>query len=370
MIQQAVEMKTTIDYLSAGLSTWMKLGYLPREAWKEMGDQEWIGLSSRAESGLESYYSLCQELAVHKSVGLIGTYSVNEIALRLLRRFRNPAAEKAAEEIRTGNKNIALCISEENAGSDINKLTTQAIAADNEGYMITGKKMYITNAPIADYFLVAARTNEAGEAWKSISLFLVERHQKGIDVSEETDKAGARLMPFGEVHFADCPVAADCLLGRKNRGFEYLAGALDFERTLISIMALSMSEMIFTELTEHLNRREIFGKRLIEFQRNKFLISDFYSKISVLKQFVLNLINDLKQNQADKNHVFVAKIQSTELLRELADAALQLYGAKGYVSDHWIANLYNDIRWLSIGGGANEMLKDMLGNKVVRNPKI
>jgi alkylation response protein AidB-like acyl-CoA dehydrogenase len=353
-----------IKNISESIDEWERLKYIPKEGWKLLGENNLIGISFNQENGVSKLADAISQLTVLKKAGLLSAFAINEISFRLLSLFRTQIDTSIMEEIASGNKNISLCITEEKAGSDLGAIESEAVLEDGH-YNFKGKKILISNGPIADYFILAIKTNKDVAAWRGITLFLLDKEDVGSKISEPIPAAGAHLMPLGAMELDGIRVSEDKILGKKNRGFEYLMNILLFERVVISILATAMCEDILKTFIKYLNEREIFGKKLKDYQNTKFVVAEMFSRTKVLRNFVDKLIHDYDKNDVDKSNVMISKVMCTELLKDMINNVSQLYGASGYLSEHWIANYYNDIRWTSIAGGANELLLDVLGNNLV-----
>ncbi|PYG90236.1 alkylation response protein AidB-like acyl-CoA dehydrogenase [Ruminiclostridium sufflavum DSM 19573] len=358
------KLKGLLAYISENISSWNEQKYIPRDGWLTFGKQGVIGVSMDREQGIKAFSELIAGFCRFKNVGLISSFSVNEIALTLLARFNSPQAAAAKAEVLEGRKNISMCITEEGAGSDVSAIAAEAAAVDN-GFVLSGKKTMISNGPIADYFIVAVKTNKEVAAWRGISLFLIKKDDPGLKVSPALLKAGAHLMPLGEIEFENLKLTEERLLGKRNRGFEHLMSVLIFERTVISIMSTAMSEDALDSVMGYLSEREVFGKKLRDYQNTKMVMADLFSRARIMRVFVNNIMDDFDSGIMDKTDVIIGKIMASELLKDIIDALYRLYGARGYLASHWIANYYNDVRWINAGGGSNELLKDVLGNNIV-----
>lgn len=351
-----------LNKIEKKIELWKKEKYIPREGWKILGENGLIGVSTDKE-GLGRFQNICSELIKANDFGLLASYSINEITYRTLFKLLesdNPILKK----IEQGEKNVALCITEENAGSDIRNIETEA-QYQKGIYIINGQKILVSNGPIADYFIIAVKTNKENLSLRGISLFLLDKDIEGIYVSDNIEKAGADLLPIGEVHLTDCSVSEKNILCKKNRGFQYLMDILQFERIIISITATIASGMLIERVIPYINSKYIFKKKLADYQNIKIKIAEYYSQIMLIREYVNKIVRDFDNDKIDKTSVMIAKSYSTELLKELTCFISQIYGGKGFLSNHWISNIYNDIRWTSIAGGPNELIKEIIGNIVV-----
>lgn len=342
------------------LKRWRSLGYIPTEGWDFFGRNHMIGISKDSPKGLLNFIDLCKSMLKFHDIGLISSLSINEITFSLLKSVL-PNNSEILEDIKQGRANVALCITEEKEGSNIVANTTEAKHIDPEHFVINGKKVLISNALIADYLIVVAKTNNSSAAWQNLSLFLVPTKTNGIVISERKSDF-LRLMPVSEVKFQNCQIPESALLGRKNRGFFYLVEALQFERLILSVLSLEFCKYALNNALEHIREREAFNKKLSDYQSIKFQLTKFFRRIEVISTYNTQLIEKFNKGKSDKTGIIIAKTMATELVIEFAVYLAQLYGGKGYLKDSWMSNFYNDVRWMGIAGGANEVLIDVLSN--------
>lgn len=350
-----------IEELTPQLSQWMEIGYIPKEGWKLFGRYGLIGISYE-DNGLLNYYTICRKLLSLHNIGLVASYTINEITYGALARYSENQWNDLLALAKQGHLNISLCMTEEQAGSDLQKMSSSAVLK-GEHYVLNVKKKYISNAPIADYLILAVNTGKSQIPLSGISIFLIDKNQSNLTISP-LSTVGVRLMPLGEIELQQAKVSKKQLLGKENKGVQYLAETMQYERLMISLLALAICEEIYSDAIKHVQNRELFGKKLKDFQYIKFEITEYFSRIKMLKAFLLELIRH-PQTKENKHDVLLAKIQSTQLLSDIASTVPQWFGGSGYVSDHWVSNLYNDVRWTKIAGGSNELLCDSLGNHLV-----
>jgi len=355
------------DLVSPHFAQWVKAGFISAEHWAKFAQQTGMVGVSLEENGLDRLREFAAELFQFGQGGLVSTFAINEIALRLLASFETPLAQKALGETLAGEARVALCISEPDAGSDVAGLRLEAREQEDGRFLLEGEKCYISNGPVADYYLVAARTNPAmADTWKGISLFLLYRGTQGLH-PYATPMVGIKVMPLGGIRFQSCLVEAETLLGRKHRGFQYLMSILGFERLVIAILSSQYAKHILASSLEQLKTRRLFGQSLSDFQHVRFELAKLHAEWTVTHRFTLHLIEEFQRGQAQDSQIWAAKYRNTELLKDMAERLLQFFGAKGFVAEHWAANLYNDVRWLALAGGSNELILDMLARDLLNH---
>ena len=316
------------------------------------------------EGGLTRFQETVRVLATVHDPGLVSTFAINEIALKLLSKFREQLEPSIIDELTSGRANVALSMSEVEAGSDVAGITAPAVR-DRDGFVLNGEKAYISNGPISQYFIVAMRTNDSAIPALGISLFLVRRDDPGVTVTT-TETVGIPTMPLGNLTMTDVRIPENRLLGQINRGFVLLMNILGFERVIVAVLATAMGHAHLIEGARHCRERHVFGKSLADLQHTQMIFARLGSRLRSLESFVDDLIKGFDSgNRIDKDEAIMAKVLSTELLVDIALELGQLYGAQGFFEGHWIANLVNDVRWTGIAGGSNQVLLGTLGKHFV-----
>jgi len=260
--------------------------------------------------------------------------------------------QKYLTKVATGQYLSAFALSEPEAGSDVAAMAASA-KDDGDCYVLNGEKTWISNAGIADFYTVFARTGEAAGA-KGISCFIVETNTPGFEVTERIDLVAPH--PLGTLSFKNCRVPKENLVGEAGRGFGLAMATLDVFRSTVAAAALGMARRAMDETLSHVSQRKLFGGVLGDLQLVKGKLSDMALGVdsSALLVYRSAWTKDCFAERVTREAA-MAKLHSTETAQQVIDAAVQLHGGKGVSRGHIIESLYRDIRALRIYEGASEV---------------
>jgi acyl-CoA dehydrogenase len=256
--------------------------------------------------------------------------------------------------VSSGESIAAFALSEKQAGSDVSAMTTRA-ERDDDHYILNGEKTWISNAGIADFYTVFARTAEAPGA-RGLSAFVVAADTPGLTISERIDIIAPH--PIGTLDFQDCRIPISQLLGEPGRGFQIAMATLDVFRTAVGAAALGFARRAVDETLAHVLGRELFGAPLAELQMTQASIADMVLDIdtSALLVYRSAWAKDGGQNRVTREAA-MAKLHATEQAQKVIDRAVQLFGGLGVTSGQVVERLYREIRSLRIYEGASEVQK-------------
>lgn len=272
----------------------------------------------------------------------------------------------------SGKKIGALGLTEPGAGSDA--LGSMATTARKSGdkYILNGRKIYITNGPVADVLLVYAKTAPEKGA-HGISAFIVEKDFKGFSVAQKLIKMGFRGSQTGELVFDDCEVPAENLVGKENHGVAVVMSGLDLERAVISPICVGMAERALELTIEYAKTRVQFGKPIAEFQMIQSKIADMYVWVEAMKALnfkVLAEANDLEVGAGGRGMIHAntaASIMYTaNMLNRVLDEGVQVHGGLGYMWESEINRLYRGNKLLEIGAGTTEVRKMIISRELLK----
>lgn len=268
----------------------------------------------------------------------------------------------------TGELVAAIAMSEPGAGTDLQRIKTQA-RRDGGVYRVSGSKTFITNGLHAGLVVVAVKTG-AGEGSKGISLLVVETEgQAGFRRGPLLDKMGQKTLDTVELFFDDAPVPAENLLGNEEgRGFAQLMQQLPQERLLIAVGAVATMQRAIDETLAYVRERQVFGAPLLAMQNTRFKLAECQTQATVARSFVDDCIARLGRGELDVPTAAMAKWWTTDTCCRIVDECLQLHGGYGYMNEYPIARLYADVRVGRIYGGANEVMKEIIARSLERGP--
>ena len=266
--------------------------------------------------------------------------------------------------VATGDKIAAFSLSEPEAGSDVAAMSCSA-RADGDQWVLNGTKTWISNAGIADFYTVFARTDDSGGA-KGISCFVVEADTPGFEVTERIDLVAPH--PLGTLTFSDCRIPKAHLVGEEGRGFGIAMATLDVFRSTVAAAALGMARRALDETLDYTSGRNIFGGKLGDLQLVQAKIGEMALGVdsSALLVYRAAWTKDCAAERVTREAA-MAKYHATETAQQVIDAAVQLHGGKGVTKGYIVEALYRDIRALRIYEGASEVQTTIIARQTIAN---
>ncbi len=263
--------------------------------------------------------------------------------------------EEVLPKVAAGERIGAFALSEPCCGSDAAAIQTQAEKRGGE-WVINGTKMWITNGLYADYYLVAARTGPREARHKAITLFLLPR-SKCIEASP-IEVMGVRGTGTAELKLSDCRAGDDDVVGKVNGGWEVLTTTLNIGRTAVAAVAVGVARGAYEEALSWARNRELFGRRLVEFQNTQFELAEMLAAIETAR--TLTYYSAYLHDTKSPHFILmthVAKLQSARIAVDVARRAVQIEGGFGYSKESKAEMFYRDAKILEIGEGTNEVMK-------------
>jgi acyl-CoA dehydrogenase len=270
--------------------------------------------------------------------------------------------ERWLPRLATGELVAAIAMTEPGAGSDLKAMTTRA-RRTQDSYVVNGQKTFITHGHTADLICLATRI-EAGAADGSggFSLLMVEvASTPGFRRGRRLEKVGLRAQDTAELFFEDAIVpVANLLGGEEGCGFHQLMEQLAKERLNIAMQALALAEAATDETIRYVKERQLFGKRLFDFQNTRMLLAEAATTTAVTRAYVEKCIEQQVAGTLDANTAAMAKWWATEKQCDIIDSCVQLHGGYGYMLEYPVAQMWADGRIQKIWGGANELMKELI----------
>ena len=265
--------------------------------------------------------------------------------------------------VAAGDRIAAFALSEPDAGSDVAAMTTTARRVDG-GYVIDGVKTWISNAGIADHYVVFCRFPEAGE--RGYAAFVVDADNPGLRVSERIDVIAPH--PLGTLALEDCRVDADALVGEAGAGMRVALGTLDVFRSTVGAAALGFARRALDEAVRWTRERQAFGKPLAEFQLTQSALGQMALDVdaSALLVYRAAWTRDAGADRITREAA-MAKLYATEAAQRVIDTAVQLFGGRGVVSGAPVETLYREIRALRIYEGTSEIQKLVIAGQLLKD---
>lgn len=263
--------------------------------------------------------------------------------------------------VRDGTRIAAFALSEPAAGSDVTAMRTTA-RRDGQGWRIDGEKTFISNAGIADHYVVFARIADGGG--KTFGAFVVEAGANGFAVTERI--ATLSPHPLGTVLLSDCKVFEDAVVGAPDKGLRIALGTLDVFRSTVAAAALGFARRALSEAIAHAKTRQVFGKALAEHQLTRAKIADMALAVdaSALLVYRAAWTRDTRADRVTREAA-MAKLYATESAQRVIDDAVQILGGRGVVAGAPVEQLYREIRALRIYEGTSEIQRLIIGGDVL-----
>lgn len=262
----------------------------------------------------------------------------------------------------------SLALTEPGAGSDLSRGVRTAAVKEGDRWIIDGNKMWITNATSAPVIITLARTNpNADKPSRGLSLFIVERDSAGLTVEPPISKLGVRGSHSCPLTYEEVGVPLDHLLGQEGLGLHEVGLVLDGGRIGIAACCVGLAQAALEEALMYINLRETFGVKLAEHQAIQHKIADMSARIESARLLTYFAAWQKDQGSEFTRAAAIAKLTASETSEFVAYQALQIHGGYGYSTEFPLERIYRDQRLMSIGEGANEVLKNVIARKVIQS---
>jgi len=353
--------------IAPNVDEWEAAREFPRELYKRCAELGFLGLKFPEELGGQGGTHLhdaiwVEELARSGGSGGVaaGLNAHTSIAMPPIFNFGSEEQKQRwlVPGI-AGDKIGALGITEPGAGSDVAGISTFAEKVDG-GYVVNGSKTFITNGVRADFLVCAVKTTKEG-GHGGISFLVLEREMPGYEVAQKLEKMGWHSSDTGELAFTDVEVPEENLLGGENEGFKLIMANFAWERLLMAIGAVGAMQRLIETTVAYALDREAFGRPIGKFQAIRHHVAEMATKAEASRALTYNALRLFHEGQNCIQDVTMAKLVTQRAVLEIADQALQIHGGYGYMREYGIERAVRDARLGPIGGGTDEVMKEILG---------
>jgi isovaleryl-CoA dehydrogenase len=340
----------------------------PRDLWPKLGEQGLLGITvperfGGAGLGYLAHVLVMEEIsrasgAVGLSYGAHSNLCVNQLRLN----GNDAQCERYLPKLVSGEHVGALAMSEPGAGSDV---VSMQLRADKrgDGYVLTGRKMWITNGPDADVVVVYAKTDpKAGP--RGISAFIVERGARGFSSAQKLDKLGMRGSSTSELVFEECHVTAENLLGTENGGVRVLMSGLDYERVVLAGGSLGLLAAALDVVLPYIRERKQFGQPVGTFELMQGKIADMYAALNAARAYVYAVARACDTRTVRRRDAAACILFAAERATQAALDAIQALGGNGYINDYPAGRLLRDAKLYEIGAGTQEIRRMLIGREL------
>lgn len=348
------------------VDAWDEAGEFPRELYKKAASVGLLGLNfPEAYGGVpgDRFYAVIagQELARAGSGGVAASLMSHTIGAPPIAKLGSEALKaKVLPAVLSGEKISALAITEPSGGSDVANLKTTA-KKDGDHYVVRGEKTFITSGMRADFYTVAVRTG--GPGMGGISLLLIERDTPGF-TRTPLKKMGWWASDTATLHFDDCRVPVENLIGQENAGFMGVMLNFNDERLGLSASAIGFARTAYEEALEYAQQRETFGKKLIGHQVLRHKLVDMAQRIEASQAFLERIAWALDQGENPIAELCMLKNQATQTMAFCASEAVQILGGAGFMRGARSERIYREVKVNAIGGGTEEIMKDLASRQM------
>jgi isovaleryl-CoA dehydrogenase len=340
----------------------------PRDLWPELGALGLLGITIEEELGGTGLGYLAHVIAMEEisrasaSVGLsYGAHS--NLCMNQIRRWgTDEQKKKYLPKLVSGEHVGALAMSETGAGSDVLGMRMTAVK-NGDGYIFNGSKMWITNGPEANVFVVYAVTDpDAGS--RGISAFIVDRDSAGLSTPQKLDKLGMRGSDTSEVLFENCLVPAANLLATPGKGAAILMSGLDYERLVLAAGPLGIMRACFDLVMPYVHDRKQFGQAIGTFQLMQGKIADMYTAMNSSRAYVYAVAQACDREQTTRFDAAGCILLAAEKATWMASEAIQALGGNGYINEYPAGRLLRDAKLYEIGAGTSEIRRMLIGREL------
>ncbi|HEX4870539.1 MAG TPA: isovaleryl-CoA dehydrogenase [Moraxellaceae bacterium] len=345
----------------------------PPDLWPKLGGLGLLGITVEEDYGGTAMGYLAHIIAMEElsrasaSVGLsYGAHS--NLCVNQIHRNGTPAQKaKYLPKLVSGEHVGALAMSEPGAGSDV---VSMKLRADKKGdrYVLNGNKMWITNGPDANTYVIYAKTDiNAGP--RGITAFIVERDWKGFSRAQKLDKLGMRGSNTCELVFQDCEVPEENVLGKVGEGVRVLMSGLDYERVVLSGGPVGVMQACMDVVIPYIHERKQFGQAIGEFQLMQGKVADMYTLLNASRAYLYNVAQACDRGETARKDAAAVILYTAENATKLALEAIQVLGGNGYINENPTGRYLRDAKLYEIGAGTSEIRRMLIGRELFNETK-
>ncbi len=364
------------EHVNPYCDEWEEAGRFPaHEVFKKFGDAGLLGITKPEEyGGLGLDYSY--EVAFALELGHIAAGAIS-MAIGVQTDMCTPAlAEHGSDELRrewlapsiAGDLVGCIGVTEEGSGSDVSSVKTFA-RKDGDDYLISGNKMFITNGMQADWMCMLCNTSEEDGPHHNKSLIVVPLDAKGVTRDGPLKKLGMHASDTARLYFDEVRVPQRHRIGEENRGFIYQMEQFQEERLLGSAKSICFLEDIIHETIVYTRQRQAFGQSILDNQVVHFKLAEMQTEVETLRALTYRAVEKYVAGEDVTTLASMAKLKCGQLTQTIPSACLQFWGGQGFLAENRVSRVYRDTRVASIGGGANEVMLQVICKQMGILPK-
>lgn len=358
--------------ITPNVEAWDEAGRFPRELYARAANVGLLGMGYPEIYGgtpCDEFFKIVanEEISRAGCGGLSASLMSHGIALPpIVARGNAELKQRVIPAVLAGDKIAALCITEPSGGSDVANLRTTAVR-DGNHYLVNGEKTFITSGMRADFLTVAVRTNPENKGAGGISLLLIEGNTPGL-TRTELKKMGWWASDTAQLHFDNCRVPVENLIGQENQGFKAIMSNFNSERLGMAVMAYSYAKVCLDEALDWARERKTFGMALSERQVIRHKLVDMAMRIDASRTLAYELAFCVENKIGDPNQLVarlcMLKNLATQTMQFCADQSVQILGGMGFMRGTKSERIYREVKVMMIGGGAEEIMKDLAARQL------
>jgi alkylation response protein AidB-like acyl-CoA dehydrogenase len=341
----------------------------PAEIYRQMGETGLFGITvseAMGGAGLDCLaYSIVMEELSRGYASVADQCGLVELLGTLLSKHGTPAQiDRWIGPLVRAELKGAYCITEAGAGSDVSGVKTTAVR-DGDGWSLSGSKLWIHNAPVADVALVLARTDPAAGK-RGMSIFIVDCASKGVSRGPKEHKLGQCASQVGELHFDDVKLPADALLGTEGRGFHMMMSVLEKGRVGIGALAVGIMQAALEASVEQAKVRKQFGQAIADFQAIQFMLADMAKDAEAARLLVRSAAAKIDAGIDATAAASMAKCFAGDAAVLHTGNAIQIFGGSGYIRGYEVERLYRDAKITQIYEGTNQIQRIIIARNLLK----
>lgn len=340
----------------------------PTEIYDQMAGLGLFGIGVPEEMGGPGFdtltYAVVMEELSRGYASVADQCGLVELISTLLVRHGTDAQRALLPAILRAETRVAYCITEPEAGTDVSGIRTTA-TRDGDGWMLSGGKIWIHNAPVADLGFVLARTDRAAGN-RGMSIFIVDLHAPGVERGPKEHKMGQRASQVGALTFTDVRLSGDALLGAEGRGFHMMMSVLDKGRVGIAALAVGIGQAGLEAALDYAGTRRQFGKEIAEFQGVQWLLADMAKDIEAARLLVHSAATRIDRGADATKACSIAKCFAGDMAVARTADAVQVFGGSGYIRGFEVERLYRDAKICQIYEGTNQIQRMIIARELLK----
>jgi acyl-CoA dehydrogenase len=339
------------------------LPLLARHGYLSMRLPEAVG---GAGMGLFPYCLMLEEFSrSHRIFALIAGAGGGLTPIAIAKHGTDEQRKKYLPGLIAGTLRTAFALTEPQAGSDNSAMKTRAEKTDG-GWVINGRKHFITSAHAADFIIVMAITDPEKRTRGGVTAFLVDRGTPGFEITRVETTMGSAVVKLSELTFDNCSVPGGSVVGKVGAGFELAKASLNDGRMGIACSCIGMADRLIEMSIAHAKSRITFGKPLAERQAIQWMLADSTVELATARALTYETLRQIDMGQDVGTGPSMCKLYASEMVGRVADRAVQIHGGMGIVKGYQIERFYRDVRHYRIGEGASEIQRMLIARDLIK----